>query len=348
MRTNQLPLMTQALVAAEFFESDNLVLAYIGENRGFEDYWRIYRTQLRVYGFTGLKAASDGVNDDPDDDRVKYFSALMGATTPDSGVPEEYRQDRKLARDTGVYPRTSARRYQREHNYSADVASFTSGSAKLNLDDQDTSIDQFFSQPGSVAPDFIRVDSKRNCLQTLLGSRETMRSSPVLGVLVNTQFQGVLHPNADTLPNIVNFMHELGLSLFDIRPHRYSRGCLPSQFESDLPTGTVSGQVLWGELLFFRDLGLPNYREIFEVNLTPFSILKLASLMELFGLPDCAAEVITANRDTFGQALDANQLLDLLVPKLDGREVSYEEYNDHFSCFPDSFLGTSTDKRERD
>jgi len=57
-------------------------------------------------------------------------------------------------------------------------------------------------------------------------------------------------------------------------------------------------------------------------------VLKLASIMELFCLPDCAIELIqTAHRNGLLQDKDVTHLIDLLVPS-DGKKkaVSYNKY----------------------
>lgn len=56
-------------------------------------------------------------------------------------------------------------------------------------------------------------------------------------------------------------------------------------------------------------------------------VLKLASIMELFSLPDCAIELISAaHQKGLLRSTDTNQLTDLLVANVAGDKVSYNQY----------------------
>ena len=71
--------------------------------------------------------------------------------------------------------------------------------------------------------------------------------------------------------------------------------------------------------------------------LSAAKLLKLACMFELFSLPDCAAEVLVR----FEQALrdyEVPRLLDLLVPEMDGKRMTYEEYLASFSADPRRFF----------
>ncbi|MFN4018032.1 MAG: hypothetical protein ACK4JB_22025 [Reyranella sp.] len=58
------------------------------------------------------------------------------------------------------------------------------------------------------------------------------------------------------------------------------------------------------------------------------SLIVAACLFEIFGLSDCAAELIRAHRDTFGELVPSDQLLDLLVPEVKGQRLTYKQYMD--------------------
>ena len=67
-------------------------------------------------------------------------------------------------------------------------------------------------------------------------------------------------------------------------------------------------------------------------------LLKLACLYELFRLPDCAAELVVAHRERLKPLIDPDLLLNLLTPKLDDVERSYDGYLKLLAADPEAFF----------
>ena len=55
-------------------------------------------------------------------------------------------------------------------------------------------------------------------------------------------------------------------------------------------------------------------------------LVALACLYEIFGLNDCAAELILKHRAAFEEVAPVQSLLDLLVPEAKSKQLSYAEY----------------------
>jgi hypothetical protein len=121
-------------------------------------------------------------------------------------------------------------------------------------------------------------------------------------------------------------MKERGFLLFGTTVCLFSRAVLPAQFLYRGPYQTVTGQPIWGDMLYLRDAASPGYESVWGTKLSLSKLLKLVALFDLFRLPDCAAEVIQEERERLEEIVDTAKLLDLLTPMLDGRRVSYEEY----------------------
>jgi hypothetical protein len=170
----------------------------------------------------------------------------------------------------------------------------------------------------------------------------------VLGLKVEAPFQGPPHEFANTFNNIDRVLHSHGFSLFDLTTNRYSRAELPSPFVYDLAAQTVSGQLVWGDALYFRDLASPAYDAAWRYAVTPERVMKLACLYEQFGLPDCAAELLV-NRGDFLAPSTREDLLDLLAG---GEPGAYRALIDAFNADPTSFFPSrrqmvSTDGADR-
>jgi hypothetical protein len=122
--------------------------------------------------------------------------------------------------------------------------------------------------------------------------------------------------------------------------NRYSRAALPARFTYAILAQTVTGQPLWGDLVYLRDGVHPDHVRFGELSAT--KLLKLACLYELFLVPDCAAEILVTHREQLAPLVDVDRMLDLLTPTLDGRVVSYREYVAAFEQDPTRFYPKPT------
>ena len=93
---------------------------------------------------------------------------------------------------------------------------------------------------------------------------------------------------------------------------------------------TVSGQVLWGDALYVRDLARTDYEAQWAYAVTPERVMKLVSLLDLFEFRDCAAELLLS-RAGFLPTDVRDQLLDLLAGDGEG------SYARHVAAFRDDF-----------
>ena len=86
----------------------------------------------------------------------------------------------------------------------------------------------------------------------------------MLGLAVEVQFHGTVGSDANLFSNVDRYLRGFGFGVFDLEVNRYSRDALPAEFTLDLPAQTVTGQVSWGEAIYFRDLGDPNYESMWD------------------------------------------------------------------------------------
>jgi hypothetical protein len=156
----------------------------------------------------------------------------------------------------------------------------------------------------------------------------------VLGVAVECQFHGLVHDAANIFANIDRLLRQLGITLFDIEVYKYSRAALPKPFLYRIPAQTTAGQMLWADALYFRDVGEQGYEEIWSMPLTEWKILKLACLLEIFGLENCTAELLVKYRDRLVALVEVGACLDLITPAPEGEKPSYRRYLDRFRQRP--------------
>ena len=162
----------------------------------------------------------------------------------------------------------------------------------------------------------------------------------MLGVLSEVRFQQEIN-GSPTFSTLDAFMSANGFRLFDLAAYRQSRIALPypSPIDYRLPSGerffayTTHGQIQDGDALFFRDLLIADSAE-FAAQISPLKLLKLCSLLELYSLNDCAAELSLGNVQKLEEVAKPEILLDLLTFGVGGQPVRYKEYLDRYFAKP--------------
>jgi hypothetical protein len=97
--------------------------------------------------------------------------------------------------------------------------------------------------------------------------------------------------------------------------------------------------VVWGDALYFRDLAHPHYEATWHYRVTRERLLTLVALFELYGLPDCAAELLLAWPQLTTEA-ERTRLLDLLVVSA-GFDTTYAAHMARFERDPRAFYPRS-------
>jgi FkbM family methyltransferase len=325
--------LTEYVVGRSLWGGSDLRLIDVGASGGIAGHWDAFGSRLSAVGFDPLLAEVDRLNRAETREKVRYIASFVGWPEYDTAFPPAERNDVVALRYNQPFVRSSAIRAHDVTRKDYVREQFNAGAA-VEYTDQTTSIDAFAA--GQLPPDFVKIDTDGHDYPVLRGAEQTLRNG-VLGVEVEAQFHGAVHDFANTFSNIDRFLRELGFSLFDLRPYRYSRSTLPQPFLSDIPAQTVEGQVLWAEAVYFRDLGYADYARIFGRQASREDLLKLCCLFELYGFADCAAELLCAT-DTLQDlsGADREELLNLVTPKVFGT-VTYGEYLARFDRDPAGF-----------
>lgn len=326
------PKLTKSLVAKGVFQSSPLGLVDVGASGGIDNYWNVFDTCLRAFGFDPLVKEVERLNAISQNGNQHYYPYLVGYKRYDEFLPPSCQSPRR-----SLYARTSAIRAQKltQREY---VRSLNDQTGEGLLAKELIELDEFFLRAHPMDVDFIKIDTDGSDYQVLLGAQELLARSPVLGVAVECQFHGIVHDSANIFSNIDRLLRGLGFSLFDIEVYRYSRAALPKPFVYRIPAQTMAGQVLWADVLYLRDAGEEGYEAAWSVTLTGLKILKLACLFEIFGMEDCSAELLVQYRDRLLNLVDVDTCLDLITPALQGATTSYVCYLEQFDTNPESFF----------
>lgn len=324
-----------------------LFLIDVGASGGIETHWLVFGDLLRAIGFEPLVSETERLNRAAEGTAVRYEAAFVTCRDYDRLFPPDVRNDRVRSRSNDPFPRTSATRAQELLNMNYAESVFNAGTP-LVYADRRVVLDEFIPPDQHATVDFIKVDTDGHDIEVVLGTERMLSAGNVLGFSIEAQFHGASHDSANTFANIDRFMRGHGFTLFDLEAFHYSRAALPAPFVYDIPAQTTAGQVLWGEAVYFRDLGDSEYERKWPFEVTRERVLKLACLFALFGVSDCAAELLTVRGDLLDPSVK-NELLDLLTPAIEpnGERPSYADYVGAFERDPTSLYASSQREARR-
>jgi FkbM family methyltransferase len=336
--------LTEYIVAARLWGDSDICLIDVGASGGIDRRWSVFGDRLTAVGFDPLISEVERLNATETQSKVRYESALVGCLDYDRLFPPEIRNDRIASRFNQPFERSSAVAAYNilKRDYVRDV--FNSG-APVEYSSRTITLDDYLASNPQLRPDFLKVDTDGSDYPVLLGAAALIESDHLLGIAIECQFQGAVHEFANGFANIDRFLRARGFTLFDLDPYRYSRASLPSPFAIGIPAQTTSGQVNWGEAVYFRDLGHALYETQFGVAPTRERLLKLCCLFERFGLNDCAAEIL-ASSEVLAALPERTALLDLLTPDTFG-DTRYDDYIARFNAGPLAWLPQNIERHRQ-
>jgi len=301
--------LTRQLVESRRFHNHPISIVDVGASGGIDAHWDVFGDQLIAVGFDPLLSEVSRLNREARIG-VRYVAAWVTSPSP---------QESDTAASTDFFERTSAVRASEIASLDY-VRTYYNAGAEISFSDTRIVLDDYLD---GTHVDFLKVDTDGHDYEVLLGSDRMLSSGRVLGIAVEIQFQGAVSSTANLFNNIDRFLRGNGFSLFDVEVHRYSRASLPAEFVYEIPAQTVTGQISWGDAIYFRDLGDPRYEDMWRCEITAEDVLKQACFFELFGLPDCAAELILKYPDAFGDDTERTALLDTLASESSGVATTY-------------------------
>lgn len=294
------PRMTPRLVELGAFAAAPLVVVDVGARGGVESFWQAFGDGIRIIAFEP---------DVQECERLQSQAAPGTRYLPLALAAESGRRALHVARFSAA-----SSFYPNDPTWCARFDVGDSLTVQSQIEVETTTLREALSgQPA----DFLKLDVEGAELDVLRGAE----LGSVLGLVAEVRFTDRMS-HCPTFAELDLHCRAQGLDLYDLDLYRYSRSALPypylydyrDQDGSEVPGPTVQGQPLTGDALYFRD-GLHVDQPV-----------KLACLLEVFGLADCAAEVVKAHPASFAPWLPPAELLDLLVPEVKGQRLSYRDY----------------------
>lgn len=326
---NPNPQLTRRLLQQTLPRLEKFTLLDVGCSGGLHPLFHQFGDRLRAVGFDPLIPEVEKLNRENKNPHLAYEAVFVGTLRYAELFPDA---ERAAARSSDFTARTSSLRAQKGSTENYQKEHFNSGQ-ELKFAERKIALDDYCRGKDVGQVDFIKIDTDGHDYEVLL-SAEGLLSNGVLGVSVEAPFQGLVHPHANVFCNIDRFLREKGFTLCDLDTFRYARGALPLPFYYDIPAQTRGGALLWGEAVYFRDLADPDYEKKWGVPFWLNDVMVLACLYDLFGLPDCAAELIQRRPEAFDAEL-RRDYLNLLVPPMITGQLIYDEYVGVFDMHPE-------------
>lgn len=314
LHVNHTPKMTAFLVGRGVFRDAPLVVADIGARGGVESYWEVFGQDIRIVAFE-VDAEECARLNEGNDRRVRYLPHALGH---DIGPRTLYVANHS----------PSSSFHKPNPAYHARYLDRSNLETLREITVQTTTLPVALAANGIPTPDFIKIDVEGAELEILQGAAEVMRSPDMLGLVTEVRFTSA-SSGCPLFWEMERYAREVGLELYDLDTYRHSKRALPYPYlydfrdSADQPIAgcSIQGQILWGDALYLRDYAghsaaAPQRRKL----------VALACLYEIFGLNDCAAELLLQHRATFEEIAPVQSLLDLLVPEAKSKGLSYAEY----------------------
>jgi FkbM family methyltransferase len=317
--SNPNPLLLKHLIENGHFQEEPFVYLDVGCSGGINEIWRLYKDQIEVHGFDPQQSEINKLRTLEKNPNISYHPYYIGITSENEYSNCFYTQ--------GAWERSSApliAALGKKNKIQSNPIFEDLVTTKISLDDF---IEQLKSKNGAHGADFIKIDCDGGDLEALMSCKKNLASmEKIIGLMVECSFTGPANFHANTFHNIDRVLKAYEYQPYAIETYRYSRAALPRTFVYDICAQTKSGPVVWGDVLFILDAGATNFEQKTGSKLTNVKLLKLASVFDLFNLPDCAAELLINYRSQLEKEVNVDLMLDILTKEIAPEFEGYAAY----------------------
>lgn len=302
-----------AFVAAAL-RQERFTVVDVGCGGGLPPGWRSFGDRLAALGIdaedvSGLAAAEANP-------QVRYLTAFA-----DGGTASPARNN--------PWARLAVQEWRERHGQMPGVQTAQEKPKQTPV----VSLTDAVREAGLEQVDFLKIDVDGPDFGVLQSAEALLAERGVLGVGVEVNFIGTAADDENSFHNTDRLLRRAGFDLFDLSTRRYSSRALPGRSRLAYPAETGFGRHLQGDAVYFRDLCAPYNAEL-AATLPPERLAKLSAAFALFGLIDCAAEVLVHFRPRLEPLLDVAAGLNLLAADAQaggGATVGYETYRAAFA-----------------
>jgi Methyltransferase FkbM domain len=190
---------------------------------------------------------------------------------------------------------------------------------------------ELLAERGWTDLDYLKIDIDGSDFIVLKTFDGKLAELGVLAVQLEVNFVGTGDDSEHAFHNTDRFMRKQGYELFRLDVRTYSTRALPARYVWPTPAETVTGRPWQGEAYYARDI---------DATLSAEKRAKLAAIFSAWSVPDAAAELLLAQRDSLAEVIDVDKALDLLALQAQsdrGTRLGYQAYMRTFEADAPSF-----------
>ncbi len=333
------PRMTHQLVRDKVLSGSELVLVDVGMRGGIQQHWTMFNDQLRVIGIEPDEAECRRINSAQTAWKQVCFPVFLDSMPRERGM---YQRAHNRAAD-GLHPnRSGGQRFgiPQDNNWAA-AGRITQQIQNMHVTDQvnqpeppstafvkTTTYEKFSDDNGLPPPDFMKVDVEGAEYDVLRGAERFLGPDGLFGLEVEVRIAPLM--DAPSFTEVCQYLASRGYHPYNMSLTRCSRNALPLEPDGDhrdhlgnpmLGGPTQRGQIVFGDFVFFRDTIVDNV-------MSPMRILKCAAVLEIYNLPDCAAELLIYYRNLLSSHINVDEYLSRLIPDVFERPLPHSQYID--------------------
>ena len=330
-----MPSSFPALVA-EKLTTEGFRLLDIGCSGGIDPVWRAFEPRLQALGIDASETECRRLADLERNPDVSYVAAFVSRSA-DKPVDLSAGPAAPLImrmRDRLSFMRTREIREARLQAASTEEKLRHNAWEMTGLADprRPIVVPDLLAERGWTDLDYLKLDIDGADFQILQSFEGHFDRLGLIAVQLEVNFVGTDQPDEHTFHNTDRFMRGQGFDLFRLDVRNFSTRALPARYIWPTPAETVSGRPFQGEAYYARDVLAP-HRTATNAGLSAEKIAKLAAIFSAWGVPDAAAELLIARRETLAPIFDIDAGLDLLAAQTQAARSRPLRYRDYMATF---------------
>lgn len=261
-----------------FLDPIQMTVCNVGSRKigNYDDYasqgWGLFAPKLTIYGFDADNDACEQANADLEARQIDWKEIHIPLAL---GKAEEERTlyVTKAPMCSSLYPPNEPY-----------LKRFAGLPELVNLDFsceiETTTLDKFCESEEINEINFLQIDVQGADLDVLEGATKILDS--VLAIQIEVEFSH-LYVDQPLFADVDTFLRKQGFTLFDVSTAYRMKA------DSPIRSSIRSGQLLWGDAFYFRDLISEDTDKQLK---SPDQILKLACVADTMNFPDYALEIL--------------------------------------------------------
>ncbi|RMD76928.1 MAG: FkbM family methyltransferase [Chloroflexi bacterium] len=279
-------LINNTLKTAGKLDPISLTLCIVGSRKIYreDNYaqspWHIFAPNLKIYGFDADPEACDEANAALEAQGIHWFEQhyplALGRAVGEATL--------YITRATHC-----SSLYEPNLSYTSRFQGFNpSLNIEATVQVETTTLSAFAQEKGLESVDVLQVDVQGADLDVLKGG-EALLAATTLGIIIEVEFSEV-YRGQPLFSDIDAYLRGQGFVLFDLLTN--DGWCRLPRYLSPLRSQRRTGQLLWADAIYLRDL-LSHDQQPQNAHLqTPVHLLKLAAIADALDFPDYALEIL--------------------------------------------------------